>query len=195
VARGDGRGALDYCILGLVRGRPMSGYDIKRTFDRTIDYVWNAGDSQIYACLKRLSADGLVEAETVIQLDRPNKKVYTLTAAGAAALDGWLGEPLPDRFAKNEYLVKLFFCGEAPGAVALAHLEQHRATVAAQLAHGRESRARALGYRGRRRRALAFQVLALDYMLATLEADLKVTDEAIARLRAEATGDAAEHTA
>lgn len=185
MTRGEARGTLDYCILGLLQGRPLSGYDIKRIFDRTIDYIWNAGDSQIYACLKRLHAEGLVAAETVIQVGRPNKRLYRLTPAGEQALQRWLADRVPDRFAKNEFLVKLFFCGEAPPAVALAHLEEHRASVEAQLAHGRESLARALRYRGSRQRTLAFQLLALEYMLAALEADLAVTDRAIARLREE----------
>src|SRR5215831_10521497 len=63
----SGRNTLRYIILGLLGAHPMSGYDIKRAFDRSLATYWNAGNSQIYTTLKALAARGLVTSEVVLQ--------------------------------------------------------------------------------------------------------------------------------
>src|SRR5690348_12718797 len=136
----DGNGAssrntLRYIILGLLGARPMSGYDIKQAFDRALASYWNAGNSQIYTTLKNLSQARFVESEVIVQTSRPNRKVYRLTAAGRAELDHWLAEEVPERFSKDEFLIKLFFCGEIADELALHHLQEHRESLLKQLAH------------------------------------------------------------
>src|ERR1700730_8533797 len=121
------RNTLRQIILGLLWARPMSGYDIKQAFDRALASYWNAGNSQIYTTLKSLSHAGLVESEVIVQTTRPNRKVYRLTEAGQAKVERWLQEEVPERFTKDEFLTKLFFCGETTDAVALHHLREHRA--------------------------------------------------------------------
>lgn len=178
-----GRNTLRSIILGLLGAHPMSGYDIKRAFDRSLATYWNAGNSQIYTTLKALAARGLVSSELIVQEGRPNRRVYTLTEAGRAELDAWLGEDVPARFTKDEFLTKLFFCGQTSDAVALRHLEEHRAALLAQL-EDMERALRDFGSRPTRRpRLLEYQMLVRDYKQAMLQADLAVTERAIARLR------------
>ncbi|HEY7835798.1 MAG TPA: PadR family transcriptional regulator [Ktedonobacterales bacterium] len=179
-----GRNTLHAIILGLLGTRPMSGYDIKRAFDRSLASYWNAGNSQIYTSLKVLAGHGLVASDLVVQESRPNRRVYQLTAAGQAELDRWLGEPVPERFTKDQFLAKLFFCGETTDDQALRHLEAHRAAVQQQLAHMRWVRREYGGRASRRPRLLEYQLLVRDYKHALLRADLTVTEEAIAGLRA-----------
>ena len=69
------RNTLRYIILGLLGAHPMSGYDIKRAFDRSIATYWNAGHSQIYTTLKALDQRGLVTSELIYQEGRPNRRV------------------------------------------------------------------------------------------------------------------------
>ncbi|HLJ80572.1 MAG TPA: PadR family transcriptional regulator [Ktedonobacterales bacterium] len=179
----SGRNTLRYIILGLLGAHPMSGYDIKRAFDRSLATYWNAGNSQIYTTLKALAARGLVSSELIVQEGRPNRRVYTLTPAGRAELDAWLGEDVPGRFTKDEFLTKLFFCGQTSDAVALRHLEEHRAALLAQL-DDMERALRDFGSRpSRRPRLLEYQMLVRDYKQAMLQADLDVTERAIARLK------------
>jgi DNA-binding PadR family transcriptional regulator len=187
LAAGDGesgRNTLRSIILGLLGAHPMSGYDIKRAFDRSLATYWNAGNSQIYTTLKALAARGLVSSELIYQEGRPNRRVYRLTPAGRAELDAWLGESVPARFTKDEFLTKLFFCGQTDDAVALHHLEEHLAALRTQLA-AMEWALREFGNRpSKRPRLLEFQMLVRDYKQAALQADLEVTERAIARLRA-----------
>jgi DNA-binding PadR family transcriptional regulator len=184
-----GRNTLRYIILGLLGARAMSGYDIKRAFDRSLATYWNAGASQIYTTLKALAANGLVSSEIVPQEGRPDRRVYSLTEAGRAALDAWLDESAPARFTKDEFLTKLFFCGLTSDGMALRHLEDHRAALVEQLAD-MDRALREYGARpARRPRLLEFQMLVRDYKQELLQTDLDVTERAIARLRERVAGD------
>lgn len=177
------RNTLRFIILGLLGARPMSGYDIKRAFDRSLATYWNAGNSQIYTTLKAMAARGLVDSELIYQEGRPNRRVYQLTAAGRTKLDRWLTEPVPARFTKDEFLTKLFFCGQTDDAMALRHLEEHLASLKDQLAY-MEDVLREYGTRPTRRpRLLEYQLLVRDYKQAALQADITVTERAIARMR------------
>lgn len=166
----------------------MTGYDIKQAFDRAIASYWNAGNSQIYTTLKALEHDGLVESELVIQQHRPNRKLYRLTAAGEQELEAWLEESAPARFTKDEFLAKLFFCGQTTDEVALRHLLEHRQALEAQLAHMRWVEEHYTQRPARRPRLLEYQLLVREYKAETLRADLAVTERAIARLRARIEG-------
>lgn len=178
------RNTLRYIILGLLGARPMSGYDIKQAFDRALASYWNAGNSQIYTTLKKLSDAKLVEAEVIVQKSRPDRKVYRLTPAGESELDRWLQEDVPDRFSKDDFLTKLFFCGETSDEVALKHLLEHRASLLKQLEHMEWARQQYSTRPTRRPRLLEYQMLVRDYKEAALKAGLEVTEKAIERLSA-----------
>jgi DNA-binding PadR family transcriptional regulator len=178
------RNTLRYIMLGLLGARPMSGYDIKRAFDRSLATYWNAGNSQIYTTLKALAEQGLVSSELIRQEGRPNRRVYSLAPEGRKQLDAWLREPVPPRFTKDEFLTRLFFCGQTTDEAALCHLEQHLAALRAQLAD-MEWALREFGSRpSRRPRLLEYQMLVREYKESALRADLEVTERAIERLRA-----------
>lgn len=176
------RNTLRYIILGLLWARPMTGYDIKQTFDRAIASYWNAGNSQIYTTLKTLHKAGLIDVEVIVQTTRPNRKVYHLTETGQAELSQWLQEEVPERFSKDEFLTKLFFLGETTDVEALAHLRGHRASLLKQLAHMEWARQEYASRPVRRPRLLEYQMLVREYKEAILKAGLDVTERAIARL-------------
>ncbi len=176
------RNGLRYIILGLLWTHPMTGYDIKQAFDRALASYWNAGNSQIYTTLKHLSHAGLVESEVIVQTTRPNRKVYRLTEAGERDLQRWLHDDVPDRFNKDDFLAKLFFCGETTDEVTLHHLHEHRETLLKQLAHMEWARQQYATRPSRRPRLLEYQMLVREYREATLRADLEVTERTIARL-------------
>lgn len=176
------RNTLRYIILGLLGTRPMSGYDIKQAFDRALASYWNAGNSQIYTILKNLNKAGLVEVEVIVQTTRPNRKVYRLTETGEAELDQWLKEDVPERFTKDEFLTKLFFCGETSDEVALAHLQEHRESLRKQLAYMEWVHQQYAARPTRRPRLLEYQMLVREYKEAVLKAGLEVTEHAIERM-------------
>ncbi|MFD6891663.1 PadR family transcriptional regulator, partial [Streptomyces sp. NPDC059957] len=86
--------ALEHAILVSLLEQPGSGYELARRFDRSIGYFWTATHQQIYRVLNRMEGDGRLDVREVPQRTRPDKKEYSVTAAGRAALSAWLHEPI-----------------------------------------------------------------------------------------------------
>jgi len=82
--------ALRYVILSLVAGKPQSGYDIVKSFDHSIGHIWQASHQQVYRELGKLAKDSWLEFEREAQTDKPDRKVYSITAEGRERLDKWL---------------------------------------------------------------------------------------------------------
>lgn len=106
--------SLPHIILGMLRKRSKSGYDLKKELETVIHYFWDADISRIYRTLGDMQKKGWVEFETVIQEDSPNKKVYSLTDAGRNELRTWLAEPGKATSTHNPFLAQLHFSGEIP---------------------------------------------------------------------------------
>lgn len=115
--------SLDYAILGFLNYHPYSGYDLKKVLDVSVRHFWSADQSQIYRTLARLTAQGKVNMEMVEQDDRPDRKVYHITAAGQAALLEWLAGPAPLAGAHSGPMVQVFFMGSLTDAEVLRQFE------------------------------------------------------------------------
>jgi len=101
---------ITYGILGLLAfWGPMSGYDIKRVFDHTLAPMWGAAHSQIYKELRRMKELEWVEMEREEQESRPDRKVYTITEKGSAALREWQAQPADVFQLRDELLLKVLF--------------------------------------------------------------------------------------
>jgi len=103
--------SLRHAILGFLSVRPMSGYDLKRTFDQSVRHFWSADQAAIYRMLSDLEAAGLVAHERIAQETRPDRKLFHATASGLSALDEWLTAAAPAVPRREPLLVKLFFSG------------------------------------------------------------------------------------
>ena len=112
-------------ILGFLRFRPRSGYDIKQSVEVSTRFFWGASYGQIYPELQRLERAGLVEVEQVAERRR---KVYRLTAAGEQALVEWLRGDEGDLFQyRDEGMLRLFFSDFVDGESALENVRRMRA--------------------------------------------------------------------
>src|ERR1700738_745259 len=85
--------ALGDAILVCLTERPMTGYELAKTFDASIGFFWKADHQQIYRELSKLRDRGHVQARGVDRAGKPNKLVYTLTDDGEAALRHWAARP------------------------------------------------------------------------------------------------------
>jgi PadR family transcriptional regulator AphA len=124
-----------YVILGMVRGEPRSGYEIKALVDTTTRFFWAASYGQIYPELKKLSEAGLV-----VGADSPTggrrRTVYEITADGEEELKAWLRQPPTTFEMREEGLLKLFFADALPPEEAveiLRAMRAHRVAANAQL--------------------------------------------------------------
>jgi len=119
--------SLEYAILGFLQYKPLSGYDLKKIFDTSVQHFWSADQSQIYRTLARLTEQGFAQVEVVPQDDRPDRKVYTITPAGSEALHAWIQGPFALGPMRNTPLVQVFFSGQLTDAEIKARFEQARA--------------------------------------------------------------------
>src|SRR5213593_671043 len=117
--------AITPVVLGLLAGRPRSGYDIKAVVDRSTRFFWAASYGQIYPELRRLEAEGLVEGEDAPTGGR-RRRVYKLTPAGRTALVEWLLGSTVTIELRDESLLRLFFADALPREQALMLLEGRR---------------------------------------------------------------------
>ncbi len=118
---------LGHAILGLLAQEDLSGYDIKRWMERPVGNFWSAGHSQIYPELARLEEAGMVVHQLVEQSERPDKKVYEITAVGLAAWREWVTAPVEPRAARDELVLKAYSLWLAePEAALVLFKEQER---------------------------------------------------------------------
>lgn len=71
--------ALGDAILACLTERPMTGYELAKTFDSSIGFFWKADHQQIYRELSKLRDRGYIQGREVVQSGKPNKLIYTLT--------------------------------------------------------------------------------------------------------------------
>ncbi len=88
-------------VLAMLAKEPSQGSQLRARLDRALGPLGEAmNDGQIYVTLRRLEKAGFVRREGAASLsDRPDRKVYVLTAAGEERVAEWLGEvswPKPD---------------------------------------------------------------------------------------------------
>src|SRR6266702_1311601 len=100
--------ALGDAILACLTERPMTGYELAKTFDASIGFFWKADHQQIYRELSKLRDRGHVQGREVVQSGKPNKLVYTLTPEGRAALRHWAARPSSPASMKDDLLVRLY---------------------------------------------------------------------------------------
>ena len=115
-----------YVILGMLRSRPHTGYEIKATVDHSTRFFWAASYGQIYPELKRLAEQGLVEADA--EEGGRRRTTYRITDAGREAFAGWIRDPELTQEMRDEGLLKLFFAGllERDDAIAVLAATRER---------------------------------------------------------------------
>jgi DNA-binding PadR family transcriptional regulator len=101
--------SLDHAILGFLNYGPLTGYELKKIFDNSVQHFWPADQSQIYRTLGRLVTSQMAEVERVRQESRPDRKVYTITDAGRQEFRRWMTTTLPPQDNRSAELIQVFF--------------------------------------------------------------------------------------
>jgi DNA-binding PadR family transcriptional regulator len=105
--------------LGLLAQQPGSGYDLLRTFEKSMANVWPATQSQLYGELNKLADAGLIE---VADIGPRGRKEYRITAAGRAELQRWVTNPADDPPFRDASLLRVFLLGEIDPDQARRHM-------------------------------------------------------------------------
>jgi PadR family transcriptional regulator AphA len=127
----------DWAVLGLVAEQPAHGYALAQVLapDGELGRIWTLPRPLVYRALGKLADAGLVApagAEPGVR--GPRRERIACTAAGRAALERWLGAPVPHlRDARAALLLKLALLDRA-GRDPLPLLEAQRAAFTPLLA-------------------------------------------------------------
>lgn len=164
-----------HALLGLLVPGERHGYELKRRYDQQFPAARPLASAQVYSTLARLSRDGFVVQGEPERDGGPDRTAYTLTTEGRGELQRWLGEvEPPSPFVTNPLVVKLTVAVLTAGEPAAqdylrrqraAHLDRMRDFTRAKLEPDV---------------ALA-ELLAADYALEHLNADLHWIENALAR--------------
>lgn len=166
-------------LLGLLAGGERHGYDLKQAHDARFPHARPLAFGQVYATLERLVRDGLATPAGTERVDGPERTVYAITDTGRERLTVWLGTvEAPAPYVANALFVKVMVAllvdvGTDGAATFLraqraAHLERMREYTALKTLDG----------------APVGDVLAADYALVHLDADLRWIETALSRVSA-----------
>lgn len=160
-------------ILGMLRMRPRSGYEIKSFVDDSTRFFWSAGYGSIYPELKRLREADLIAGSEDPTGDR-RRVVYELKEAGQRALEEWLASEDGPIELRDEPLLRAFFSTvPEQAAAALESKAAAHAEILEQLA-AIESKAASL--------ESPFPLLTLRYGVALHEFSRRWCEQEAARL-------------
>lgn len=125
--------SLRYALLALLRVGPLSGYDLQKQFSQSVGHVWHAPDSQIYPELRKMEAEGLVEAVEQARGERGTRRPYHVTDAGEQAFLDWMQSPLDYQRVRDPAHLRAAYLESAPPAAARAFLHAHIAQWESEL--------------------------------------------------------------
>ena len=98
---------LDMLLLGLLRNRTASGYDLAREIHDEERHLWRASTSQIYATLRRLEQQGLLNSRAARSRKGPARRLYRLRAEGHDHLQNFLDDVTTHEAERVPWLARL----------------------------------------------------------------------------------------
>jgi PadR family transcriptional regulator, regulatory protein AphA len=178
--------SLKHAILGFLSFQPMTGYDLKKAFDHSVQFFWPANQSQIYRTLAELSDEELVNIEIVAREDRLDMKIYHITETGLAEFRHWLSTPLPHQDYREAFLIQVYFGGKIDDRETIALLRHMireieealgQLTILYKMYLGKLDQVDA-------RRDLFFNMLTLEYGISSNQTALNWLHSVLNRLQA-----------
>lgn len=127
----------EFLALGFLAEGPLHGYDLYRRFEAELGGIWHISQSQMYAVLKRLEAQGLVEASVEEAGPSPARRVLKATSQGSARFKAWLEAPSDcnTRIMRLEFIARLYFARRQEPGKLPAMIEGQGSALARQKAN------------------------------------------------------------
>jgi len=86
--------SLGYAILGLLHGKPASGYDLRKIFSSTGMKTYSDSPGAIYPALRRLEREGMIRGTVEDGSGLRRRQVFRVTPKGLAELKRWITLPI-----------------------------------------------------------------------------------------------------
>lgn len=155
----------------------------KKKIDNTINHFWPSTQSQVYRTLKELVANGQIDMQIVYQDEKPNKKLYSITADGKHELIQWLNSNLDIPNHRNKFLVQFFFSDYIDNPTIIKNLDHYKSTMQERLSYLRSNMLndRIQNTKSEKKKKL-FNLIAQNGIRA-LETEIKWIDYAIDKIQ------------
>jgi DNA-binding PadR family transcriptional regulator len=123
---------LELAILGLLKERPMHGYQLSRELTQALGGFWRVSYGSLYPTLRRLERDGAIVSQPSDQpvAGRRRKNVYRITEDGESSFLALLQEtPHDTQTEDTRFRVRLAFFRYLSPETRLRLLERRRASL------------------------------------------------------------------
>jgi PadR family transcriptional regulator, regulatory protein AphA len=107
--------SLEYALLGVIRRKPIHGYDLLQILAQAdgLGAVWRIKQSLLYATLEKLEEQSLLQSRLAPGEAFPMRKEYRITPRGEQAFFDWIRSPVrAERGMRQEFLAKIYFAGD-----------------------------------------------------------------------------------
>lgn len=177
---------LGHAILQLLSRNTASGYDLKKRFHSSIGHGWHAYDTQIYRELRSLEENGYVVGKTAKGVGGPQRRLYSISEKGQAAVADWLTSPIDVSKMKDEFALRTWTADLFPEDTFAAYVSAARDQWAEDLVHIKMS-LRVLGEEyGPPTQSpdhVVGRQLAIEYSQALTEAKVQWADQTLKTMR------------
>ena len=162
---------LELAILGLLKERPMHGYQLSRELGESLGGFWRVSYGSLYPTLRRLEREGAVEAQVDAEARSRRKTTYAITEKGEKVFFELLQEAPHDNSTEDtRFRVRLAFFRYLPPEARLRLLERRRAALEDRLHTIKDS------LRATRERVDTYTLALMQHGQAATESDIAWLD-------------------
>ena len=131
---------LELAVLGLLKERPMHGYQLSRELAESLGGLWRVSYGSLYPTLRRLERDAAIESEAGDERGARRKKVYRITPKGEELFLELLEEnPVDTQSEDARFRMRLAFFRYLPPETRIRLLERRRQSLQRRLSTIAES--------------------------------------------------------
>ncbi len=105
---------MQYLILGILLGGPLTLYDVHKRFTAGISLFYAASFGSIQHALRQLGAQEWVTPAAAGDAGRRKKKLYIITEPGRRAWREWMHAPITGSDAEPIMLARIYLLGLLP---------------------------------------------------------------------------------
>lgn len=169
---------LELAILGLLKEKPMHGYELKKRLSYMLGHFWTVSYGSLYPALKRLEKQGDIERAYSVKDKTRNRNVYRVTPLGDSDFMRLLADTAAETsLADNEkFDIRMAFFQYLTPETRLRLLEKRRALLGEQVQSFK-------AYRSSNRNQDHYQSGLLSHKVDQTRSDIRWLDRLIAHER------------
>ncbi len=173
---------LELAVLGLLKERPMHGYQLSRELGDSLGGLWRVSYGSLYPTLRRLEREGAIESQPGDERGARRKKVYRITPKGEGVFLELLQETPHDTQTEDaRFRMRLAFFRYLSPETRIRLLERRRQALQERLSTIADS------LRAGRAGSDDYGRALIEHNLSVTESDITWLEQLIAAERTKAT--------